>query len=126
MFEDPRNKTKKRTNNIKIRIAGEQSNEATKPMPMEVQEIQEPPLARADYMSIRSLFVATGGNLGMSVESIRDFAGYKLVDLRASRLCTISSPLAQAAETGFTHKVVDELLPAAGRSRCPARERWKR
>ena len=81
-------------------------------MPMEVQEIQEPPLARADYMSIRSLFVATGGNLGMSVESIRDFAGYKLVDLRASRLCTISSPLAQAAETGFTHKVVDELLPA--------------
>ena len=85
---------------------------------MEVQEIQEPPLARADYMSIRSLFVATGGNLGMSVESIRDFAGYKLVDLRASRLCAFLSPLAQAAETG--------LLPAAGRSRCPARERWKR
>ena len=35
-----------------------------------------------------------------------------VVDLRASHLCAISSPLKQAADTEFTHKVVDELLPA--------------
>ena len=104
---------KKRTNNIKVRIAGEGPKEEAEPMLLEVEVIQEPLLAKADYLSIRSLLGAIGGNLGVSVESIKSCVGYKLVDLRASRLCAISSPIAQAAETGFTHKVADELLPAA-------------
>ena len=48
-------------------------------MPMEVQDIQEPLfLAPPDYLSIRSLLCAIGGNLGVCVESIKICFGYRL------------------------------------------------
>lgn len=48
-------------------------------MPMEVQDIQEPLfLAPPDYLSIRSLLCAIGGNLGVSDKSIKICFGYRL------------------------------------------------